>query len=88
MESGVVAQYQKLIATGLGCLEAALAGGRLEPRLEAKMRLRYAGVLLEETENMMEAETVLSKGITLCEQVEHPWWLIPLAANSGAESIL
>lgn len=72
MEADVVAQYQKLIATGLGCLEAALAGERLEPRLEAKIRLRYAGVLLEETDNMMEAETALSKGITLCEQVGPP----------------
>lgn len=63
-----LAQYQKLIATGLGCLESALNEGRLEPRMEAKIRLRYAGVLVEETDNMMEAETALSKGISLCEQ--------------------
>lgn len=61
-------QYQKLISTGLGCLEAALNEGRIEPRLEAKIRLRYAAVLFEETENMMEAETALSKGISLCVQ--------------------
>lgn len=71
MDKDAVQKYQKLIATGLGCLEAALAGGRLEPRLEAKIRLRYAGVLLEDTENVMEAETALSKGITICEQVCH-----------------
>ena len=63
-----LAQYQKLIATGLGCLEAALNEGGLEPCIEAKIRLRYAGVLMEETDNMMEAETALSKGISLCEQ--------------------
>lgn len=68
MDTDAVAKYQKLIATGLGCLEAALAG-RLEPRLEAKIRLRYGSVLLDETDNMMEAETALSKGITLCDQV-------------------
>jgi hypothetical protein len=37
--------------------------------MEAKVRLRYAGVLFEETENYMEAETALSQGIILCEQV-------------------
>ena len=69
MDRDAVHKYQKLIATGLGCLEASLAGGKLEPRLEAKIRLRYAGILLEDTDNVVEAETALSKGITLCEQV-------------------
>lgn len=64
-----VEEYQKLISTGLACLEASLQGGRLSPRQEARMRLRYAAVLLEETENLMEAETALSKGISLCEKV-------------------
>ena len=61
--------YQKLIATGLGCLEAALKISTLSPRVEATIRLRYAGVLYEETENSMEAETALSKGIALCDRV-------------------
>jgi hypothetical protein len=61
--------YQQLIATGLGCLDTALKRVRLPPRLEANIRLRYAGVLFEETENSMEAETALSKGIALCERV-------------------
>ncbi|KAG0648326.1 hypothetical protein D0Z07_5190 [Hyphodiscus hymeniophilus] len=60
--------YQKLIATGLGCLETALKNAKLGPRIEASIRLRYAGVLYEETENSMEAETALSKGIALCER--------------------
>ncbi len=64
-----VNKYQKLIATGLGCLESALKNMKLQPRLEAKVRIRYASVLLEETDNFMEAETALSKGIVLCEQV-------------------
>ncbi|OBT99118.1 hypothetical protein VE01_02297 [Pseudogymnoascus verrucosus] len=68
MDANAVISYQKMIATGLGCLEVALNSGRLEPRLEAKIRLRYASVLLEDTDNVMEAETALSKGITLCEQ--------------------
>lgn len=66
-----VDEYQRLIATGLGCLEAAFKKTRLAPRLEAKVRLRYAGVLFEETENYMEAETALSQGIILCEQVRN-----------------
>ena len=61
--------YQKLIATGLSCLETALKNAKLSPRIEASIRLRYAGVIFEETENSMEAETALSKGIALCERV-------------------
>lgn len=36
---------------------------RLQPRLEATVRLKYASVLHEETDNYMEAETVLSTGV-------------------------
>jgi hypothetical protein len=71
MREDLVGDYHKLVATGLGCLEASLKPThiRLAPRLEARIRLRYAGVLYEETENYMEAETCLSQGITICEQV-------------------
>lgn len=69
LQSDEVEEYQKLIGTGLGCLEAALQSQRLSPRQEARVRLRYAAVLHEETENIMEAETTLSKGITLCDKV-------------------
>lgn len=62
-------EYQKLISTGLACLEACLQSNRLSPRQEAKMRLRYATIVLEETENPMEAETAVTKGISLCEKV-------------------
>jgi hypothetical protein len=61
--------YERLIATGLGCLDTTLKRLKLAPRQEANVRLRYAGVLFEETENFMEGETALSKGISLCERV-------------------
>lgn len=64
-----VDEYQKLIATGLSCLEAAMQSNRLPPREDARVRLRYAAILQEETENLMEAETAIGKGITLCEKV-------------------
>lgn len=64
-----VQEYQKMIATGLGCLETVLSSNKLLPRLEAKLQLRYASILCEETNNIMEAETALTKGITLCDKV-------------------
>ncbi|CAI4213763.1 unnamed protein product [Parascedosporium putredinis] len=63
-----VSEYQKLIATGLSCLESTLQSSRLTPRQEAKIRLRYASILYEDTESLMEAETALSKGIKLCDK--------------------
>lgn len=38
---------------------------RLQPRVEALVRLRYARILFEETDNDLEAETALSKGVRL-----------------------
>ncbi|RYP24552.1 hypothetical protein DL765_000572 [Monosporascus sp. GIB2] len=61
-------EYQKIVATGLGCLEVVLSSNKLPPRLEARLQLRYANILSEETTNVMEAETTLTKGITLCER--------------------
>lgn len=72
--------YYKLIATGLGCLEAVLKVEplvfvyfisetecaqhfKMQPQLEAVVRLKYATILYEETENAMEAEEALSKGV-------------------------
>lgn len=69
MDTRMVEDYYKLLSTGLGCLEAALHTDKLPPRTEAKVRLRYAAILSEETENLMEAETALTKGIALCEKV-------------------
>ncbi|OAX82030.1 hypothetical protein ACJ72_03627 [Emergomyces africanus] len=61
-------EYYKLIATGLACLEAVLKEWKLQPRTEALVRLRYAWILYEETENDSQAEIVLSKGVDLCER--------------------
>lgn len=68
LQPNQVDEYQKMIGTGLACLEGALQTQRLPPRQEALVRMRYAQVLQEETDNIMEAETTLSKGITLCEK--------------------
>lgn len=40
--------------------------------MEALVRLRYARVLFEETDNDLEAETALSKGVCLFL----PWYLL------------
>ncbi|KAL6719632.1 hypothetical protein ACLMJK_001553 [Lecanora helva] len=61
-------EYYKLIATGLGCLEAVLGRFKLLPEREAIVRLRYATVLFEETENTMLAEEALGKGVALCDR--------------------
>ena len=60
--------YYKLMATGLGCLEAVLKHFKMQPEREAIVRLRYATILFEETENNMEAEEALGKGIVLCDR--------------------
>lgn len=68
LDTDTMGEYYKLIATGLGCLDAALTLNKFPPRVEAKVRLRYATILSEETENLMEAETALTKGIATCEK--------------------
>lgn len=61
--------YYALMSTAMGCLESVLKNHRLsDPRKEARVRLRLAALLHEETENSMESEEVLSKGIALCER--------------------
>lgn len=57
-------QYYKLMATGLGCMEAVLKKYNQQPRDEAKLRLGYASLLVEETDNDVEIEEVLSKGVS------------------------
>jgi hypothetical protein len=71
LQPEIVKEYHKLIATGLGCLDVAMQSNKIWPRLEARIRLRYANILVEETTNYMEAETTLMKGISLCERVRH-----------------
>lgn len=69
MSDSEVNEYHKMVATGLGCLEVAMNSNKLWPRLEARLCLRYASVLIEETTNIMEAETALTRGILVCEKV-------------------
>ncbi|KAL9075062.1 MAG: hypothetical protein Q9157_004153 [Trypethelium eluteriae] len=61
-------EYYQLMATGLGCMDSVLKNFKLHPREEAKLRLRYATLLHEETVNPEETEKVLSKGIQLSEK--------------------
>ncbi|KAL8732009.1 MAG: hypothetical protein Q9181_004086 [Wetmoreana brouardii] len=61
-------QHHKLLGAGLGCLEIVLKRFKLQPLMEATVRLRYASVLYEETENVLEAEQTLSDGIKLCDR--------------------
>ncbi|KAK3946078.1 MAU2 chromatid cohesion factor [Diplogelasinospora grovesii] len=68
MAASEIKDHHKLIATGLGCLEVALRSTKLQPRLEARLCLRYASILIEETTNLMEAETTLTRGIAVCEK--------------------
>ena len=66
--SSKLQEYYRLIATGLSCLDALLKKCKLGPEKEANVRLQYASILYEETENAMEAEEALSKGISICER--------------------
>lgn len=58
--------YQKLIATAMGCMDTVLKDFNMLPRDEAKLRLRYASLLIEETDNTSAIEEILSKQISLC----------------------
>ena len=61
-------EYYRLVATALGCMETVVTKCRLPAQQEAAVRLRYATILHEETENGMEAEEALSKGIMLADR--------------------
>ncbi len=61
-------EYYKIVSTALGCMETVLKKFRLPPVKEAHLRLHFARTLYEETDNDLEAETALSKGIDLCER--------------------
>lgn len=62
-------QYHKLIATALGCLESITLNYRpTDVRKEARVRLRFATLLFEETEDTVTTEESLNKGISFCER--------------------
>jgi hypothetical protein len=66
-----VRQYYKLMSTAMGCMDTVLRDFNMPPRDEAKLRLRYAALMIEETD-IAEAdissriEEILSKQIALC----------------------
>lgn len=65
--------YHSLLSTGMGCLESALKNFRaMDARMEARIRLRLASLLFEETDNDTEAEEILSKGLSACERARLP----------------
>ena len=65
-------RYYKLIGMGLSCLETVLNQktwtGSMPPRQEAMIRIRYATLLYEETDNDDELGQLLTKSITFCER--------------------
>lgn len=65
-KNGDVQQYYKLVSTAMGCMDAVLRKYNMQPRDEARLRLRYASLLIEETDNTTEIDEILSKGISLC----------------------
>ncbi|CCJ31490.1 unnamed protein product [Pneumocystis jirovecii] len=66
-------EYRKLITTGIGCLEAVLQRESIPVKVEIRTRLRMAEVIFEETDNLGEAEEVLSKGVILAQRVRGKW---------------
>lgn len=66
-----IREYHELIATGIACLESALKNYRHpDARKEARIRLRLAALLIEETENDMEVSSCksprLASSLTVC----------------------
>ena len=58
--------YYKLMSTAMGCMDTVLKEFSMLPRDEAKLRLRYATLLVEETDNTTDIDEMLSKQISLC----------------------
>ncbi|KEQ77112.1 hypothetical protein M436DRAFT_37349 [Aureobasidium namibiae CBS 147.97] len=64
-----VDQYYSLMSAGLGCMESVLKNWKFpDPKIEARLQLRYANLLLEETENDGELQDLLTRGVALCER--------------------
>lgn len=62
-------QYQSLLSNGMGCLDSVLKLHRFsDVRKEARVRLRLATLMYEETENDDEPAEILAKGISVCER--------------------
>lgn len=63
-------EYHQLVATALGCLEATLKNFKLSPLREAQLSLKYAQLLYDETNNLDDAEIILTRSIDLCERMK------------------
>ncbi|PNS21491.1 hypothetical protein CAC42_1270 [Sphaceloma murrayae] len=63
------APYRELMTLGLSCLDSAIKGWRVgDTKSIVRLRLQYATLLFEETDNDDLAQSVLSHGITACER--------------------
>lgn len=62
--------YHKMMATAFGCIDAALKNFKLSPIREAQVSLKYAQLLYDETDNLNDAELILTKSIDLCDRMK------------------
>ncbi|KAF2810880.1 uncharacterized protein BDZ99DRAFT_441490 [Mytilinidion resinicola] len=60
--------YYKLMSTGMGCMDAVLLNYKLHPATEGQIRLRFATLLHNETNNDAKTDQVLNHGIMLCQR--------------------
>lgn len=66
-----VTMYHKLVSAAIGCLLAILQEPNLSPHVEIQTRLKLASLLIEETENLTEADSVLAKGLAVAVKSNH-----------------
>jgi hypothetical protein len=78
--SGVhdITMYHKLVSAAIGCLLAILREPNLPPHVEIQTRLKLASLLIEETENATEADSVLAKGLAVAVKSNHHVLLLRL----------
>lgn len=71
--SGVhdITMYHKLVSAAIGCLLAILREPNLPAHVEIQTRLKLASLLIEETENATEADSVLAKGLAVAVKSNH-----------------
>lgn len=62
--------YHILMSTALGCLQVTLKTLKLSPIRNAQVSLKYAQLLYDETDDLDDAEIVLTKSIDLCERMK------------------
>ena len=61
--------YLRLVSMGMACLQSLLDNYRqTDARREARIRLRLATLMVDETDNDEQIEEIVSKGVSLCER--------------------